>query len=193
MADPEHIRLLREGVDSWNRHRPSVDFLSSAIIFSPDLSGIDLSSELQGSQCKPKSAYAGFFLDGINLSFGSFQNANLACFSLRGANLGYGKFQGAWLSGADLQGANLESADLTDVKLGGADLRGAKLVRANLAGADLSGANIEGTDFSDTNLGGGAVFSNTQPWGSILFPDSETVGNPYSNFSGKIKRVGDLV
>ena len=192
MANQEHIRWLREGVDSWNIRRPSGSFFSSGFFF-PDLSNVNLFSELQGSQCKPKFAYAGFLLDGINLSSGYFQNANLTSFSLKGADLSYGKFQGAWLSSADLRDANLEGADLTGVKLVSADLRGAKLARANLAGANFSGAKIEGADFSNANLSDVEDASGTQPWRSILFPDSGDVEKLYLNPSGRIEKVGHLL
>ncbi len=77
--------------------------------------------------------------DGMSLSSGDLQGADL-----RGMNL----------EGADLSGRNLEGARLTGANLSGADLHGANLRKASLLGANLEGANLTGADLSEANLRG---------------------------------------
>ncbi len=118
-------------------------------------------------------------LPGADLSFGLFNNANLAGADLAGARLLKSSFTQADLSGADLSGADLSEAQLYRAKLGQTKLRRAKLratwlqevqaekadlmmadlsdadcVMANLAGAKLNGANLSGANLEAAILRG---------------------------------------
>jgi hypothetical protein len=118
MANPNHLKRLRKGVDAWNAWRerePSI---------TPDLSGAHLS----GANLR-RANLIGTDLGGAHLS-----EANLRRTNLIGTDLG-----GAHLSGADLGSAKLGGANLT-----GAILVGASLVDADITNADLTGCRIYG-------------------------------------------------
>jgi hypothetical protein len=136
MANPDHLKMLRQGVDAWNTWRerePST---------TPDLSGADL-HEVK--------------LSVADLSRANLHGADLSRADLRGANLHGADLSGADLIGADLSGANLSGAELGDANLIHADLRGANLSEANLSEANLRAAhlilaNLTGADLSEANL-----------------------------------------
>jgi uncharacterized protein YjbI with pentapeptide repeats len=126
MASEEHVKILKQGVEVWNRWRkenPGV---------RPDLHGADLSTaDLRGAN-----------LNGANLSRADLNGAILNGADLRGANL----------HEADLFGADLSVADLSQAALGGAHFFGADLSGANLREADLSGATVAYTILANLDL-----------------------------------------
>jgi hypothetical protein len=126
MANEEHLKILKQGVEAWNRWReenPEVQ---------PNISG----SDLRGSDLREAN------LHGSNLSFADLRRANLHGADLCGTNL-----RGSDLSGANLSGVYLIGADLREVHLNWANLGS-----VYLKGADLSGARLEYTSFSNTDL-----------------------------------------
>jgi hypothetical protein len=158
MANPEHLRALKRGVDDWNewvrlqrisgkasgiRH-PGAKIGASS--FWADLSEADL----QGAdlyQGKPGSGWTGIDLVGADL-----RNSNLKSIKLAWANLTGATLAGAELSGANLMSARFHGANLSGVNLSGALLGGADLLHANLRGACLNRTYFYETNFSDTDL-----------------------------------------
>jgi uncharacterized protein YjbI with pentapeptide repeats len=146
MADPQHLKLLEQGVEAWNRWR-----VENAEI-KPNLSGADLRKH---------------DLSTANLAYVNLEQANLEEVCLRGASLEQANLLKAELQAADLEKANLKYADLAEAFIGdaylrNANLKGANLGSANLCLADLAGANLYkasleeccliATDLSNTNL-----------------------------------------
>jgi len=122
MANPEHLAILRQGVEQWNKWRrenPGIEL--------PDLQLANLGS--------------------ASLIGANFNQAILMFANLNGAGLG-----GANLSGAALIGANLSMADLSAADLRGTMLTRANLRLANLRGADFAGAFASHTQFDDVDL-----------------------------------------
>src|SRR5689334_18517009 len=118
MASQEHLAILQQGVQYWNRWRsenPSV---------RPDLSGSVLSDTLP-ARGKPLASTAQF--RGINLSRTSLQRCHI---------------RGADLRDSDLKRANLDGADLRRADLRNSDLSSAQLTHVNLTLANLSRANL---------------------------------------------------
>jgi uncharacterized protein YjbI with pentapeptide repeats len=176
MANGEHLALLKQGVDTWNRWkannpdiRPNLSFATGKgiIIRGAKLSGVDLSradlsradlsrADLVGanlSEANFSEAYlSNADLIGADLSNADLSNADLIGANLIGTNLSGAKLNGVDLSKANLRGTDLSSAKLIGAKLSGANLSGAKLSGANLSGAHLSGANFKGADLSMANL-----------------------------------------
>jgi uncharacterized protein YjbI with pentapeptide repeats len=147
MANEEHLRILDQGVEAWNRWRDKNRDVQ------PDLIEADLSE--------------------ADLSRADLSEADLVGANLRGAYLGEADLGGADLNGAHLRGACLSQADLSgahliEADLAGADLAGADLSRADLSGANLDRANLErvnltqailvGTDFTNAILAGCSIY-----------------------------------
>jgi hypothetical protein len=146
MANEEHLRILKQDVEAWNRWRRErsdiAPDLSEANLFDADLSWVNLS--------------------GANLS-----NANLVRADLTNSDLSNVYLRGAHIGGADLCAADLRGADLSAADLGGADFSAANLCQADfseanlgwarfsegyLAEADLSEAIVGWTTFGDVDL-----------------------------------------
>lgn len=136
MANPEHVEILKQGVEVWNRwRRKHPDIV-------PDLSEADLN---------------GANLSGANLSETNLRLANLRWTDLGEADLKLADLRRADLSEANLReavlnGANLKGADLTEVNLRWTDLSGAHISEAVLKDADLTEAQLIGTDLSYSTL-----------------------------------------
>ena len=131
MADPQHIELIRQGIEQWNRWRKE----------NPEVM-LD---------------FHGAHLRGADLSLADLNGADFGLADLRGAGLGRAQlgradFRGAGLGWADLRGADLRGADFGGAELGGAHLERADLSGAQLGGAQLGGAHLRETIFGDTNL-----------------------------------------
>jgi hypothetical protein len=127
MANPEHLKILKQGVEVWNK------WLSDNPE-RPDFSGADLSN---------------IDLSNVDFFMGDISGADLSGTNLSGATLEDADLTYSRLTGAELRGANLIA-----VKLQNADLRSAILYWANLSYANLQGAMLDGAKFSATVLGG---------------------------------------
>ena len=109
MANPEHLALLNQGLEAWNKWR------QENLGISPDLARADLArADLNAAN-----------LTGVNLTMADLTGARLIRANLSWANL----------SGADLSGAKLARANLTGANLIGANLTLANLTLANLSKA----------------------------------------------------------
>ncbi|MDE3260110.1 MAG: pentapeptide repeat-containing protein [Gemmatimonadota bacterium] len=201
MADRQHIELLKEGVDAWNRRR-EIDQ------FTPDLSGFSFApaDPIAASVTspfvpmaklrhlpKPPAGWIGACFHGINLSGANllhtrFNRADLTDANLSNANLEHANLNEAFLCRANMQGArlndtilnqaNLIGADLTRASLNNASLQGASLTDANLTGAILTGAYLNSTwttraDFIRTDL---ADVRHLPPelWKAKLFQEDQS-------------------
>jgi hypothetical protein len=96
MANPEHLAILKQGVEVWNKWRVSVST-------KPDLSGFEF-----GTAYGPQG--------------NSYSGINLAGSDLRGARLDFGAFAHACFIDADISEASLsnihaDQADFTRAKL----------------------------------------------------------------------------
>jgi hypothetical protein len=151
MANEEHLEILGQGVEVWNRWReenPDV---------RPDLSEADLSgTDLGGADFVGANLYRAH-LTRVDLSEADITGANLSEADLSQANLSEADLSGADLIRANLSQAILSWAHLSWAHLGGADLSAADLVAANFSGAnlsraDLSNAKVFATVFADIDL-----------------------------------------
>jgi uncharacterized protein YjbI with pentapeptide repeats len=157
MANPDHLRTLRQGVDAWNAWRKKRE-----LFITPDLSEADLSgADLRGANLSRANLNgANLFradLSGANLSEADLAEADLSVANLSGADLSRVRLRRAHLSETDLSGANLSKADLSETDLNGANLIEAILIEANLSRSDLSGANLSGANLSGANLSGAVL------------------------------------
>ena len=187
MANPEHLEILKQGAEQWNKWRRGprdeeparrratlrkAKFSEREIVWATDW--VDLSGANLG-----KADLIGADLIGANLSGADLSEARLNRANLSEANL----------SGADLNRANLSEADLSEAtlrgaRLGGADLRGVNLSRANLSGADFSKAIALATIFADIDLSAAMGLETVQHVG----PSTVGVDTIYKS-RGKIPEV----
>jgi len=143
MANEEHLKILRQGVEVWNKWREENPDIQ------PDLSQADLfEAELSGVYLREAALYWAD-LSGANLARANFSGANLAR-----ADLVWADLTGANLAGADLTGANLSGANLSGANLNWVHLWRADLWRADLSGADFSSAMVGSSKFGDIDLSG---------------------------------------
>jgi hypothetical protein len=136
MANPEHLEILKRGVETWNRWR-----LDNPVIL-PDLRSADLN---------------GADLFDANLSYADISYTNLGYTDLSHANLSYANLRYARLGHADLSYVDLSHADLRLATFINAYLNSANLINANLSytdlvNIDLSHARLSGADFTDARL-----------------------------------------
>jgi uncharacterized protein YjbI with pentapeptide repeats len=149
MANREHLRILKQGVEAWNAWRRE----------NPDI--------------KPNLFRAN--LAGTSLYRVNFRKANLREANLSGTDLREGELTDADLGRANLAGifprnariingvherlstnlheANLTRANLTNAFLGGANLTRANLTHALLFSANLRGVNLRGANLHEAALG----------------------------------------
>ena len=167
MPDEEHLKILKQGVEQWNKWRlenATRPDLSGANLIGADLIGTDLIAaylsfaDLTGANLSGikliDANLIGANLSGANLSGADLIGANLSSAYLSGANLSGAYLSGAYLGGAYLSGANLRSANLRGANLSGAYLSGANLTSADLTDADLSGTRLVETDFTNATITG---------------------------------------
>lgn len=202
MANEEHIQLLREGAESWNKKREENPLIPDEI-FTPDFSKARLITHFLGSSD----------LEGASLKNGNFREAMLGPLNLKKANLQRAQFQEAFLWGIDLGEAELEDANFSEANLHSADLRGVRAEGTSFAGANLSDADLRGggfarADFTNANLAGAHIeaadlsravltgvgdITCTHPWNSVLFPEPAD-GKPRLSWSPeKIESVAGLM
>ena len=156
MANPEHLEMLKQGVEHWNQwrkeHPEVLPDLSDAILQRAKLGGANLSrADIRRVDLREAD------LSRTNLSAARLRRAILYRADLSGADLGEANVTKANLVGANLREANLSAADLSGALLSWAILQGAKLDGANLGGTSLRNANlmearVRNTIFADVDL-----------------------------------------
>jgi uncharacterized protein YjbI with pentapeptide repeats len=179
MANPEHLAILKQGVEQWNKwregHPEVVPDLREAIIGGADLYKVNFrDANLAGASLWKadlrEANLRGADLAGAHLGQSNLNKAYLYGANLSGARLGEADLGHAILDGTDIGGADLTAAHLREAHLSRADLSGAYLRLANLSRADLSGAKLVGAYLHWTNVSGanldGADFTRARARGT---------------------------
>jgi hypothetical protein len=135
MANSEHLNILKQGVEVWNRLRAENQEKAERI--QAILDGADFSGEI------PETVG----LDEPNLIEANLTGMNLSGANLRGASLQFANLNGANLSNADLTGADLRAADLLKT-----DLSGAILVECAIWGVAAWGVKLDGATQRDLRI-----------------------------------------
>lgn len=128
MANPEHLKILKQGVEVWNKmweQNPQI---------RPDLGQADLRD--------------------MNLAGVILNNARLIMADLTGANFQEAKMSNADLLHAKLENTNFTGADLSQTNFGyaKAELHGANFERTVLFMASFSQANLKNSNFNNAHL-----------------------------------------
>jgi hypothetical protein len=154
MANPEHLQILKQGVEAWNQWRRQNEAIR------PNLQGVDLGGASLGGANFDAANLHGANLSDANLDGANLGGADLHAVNLDGANLGGAYLEDATFYGASLDRANLHAANLYAVNLSGTSLQGANLSGAYLGRANLGEANLQGADVSEVGLFN-TIFGNT--------------------------------
>ena len=179
MANLEHLEILKQGVEIWNKWRQTPSGNAHNLI-NADLSGADLNGmncrqlNLSLANLRNTHFYRANLLEAnfynADLYGADLTHANLIRADLRNTNLIRSSLRNADLNGADLSWASLSDADLSSANLYGANLRGTYLNRAAISNSDLrkvnlSDADLRGAKFITTHLKGArfnlAITANT--------------------------------
>ncbi|HKP51428.1 MAG TPA: toll/interleukin-1 receptor domain-containing protein [Chloroflexia bacterium] len=172
MANPEHLKILKQGVEVWNKWREEIPI-------EPVLSDADLShANLIGANLSRAD------LGRADLSWAKLSGANLSKAYLGLANLREVDLVGADLSGADFAIANLTDANLSRADLGRADLGWANFIRTNLQGTHLHKAHMWSTVFVGVDLSEAIGLDQVQH----AWPSSIGIDTIYRS-KGKISEV----
>jgi uncharacterized protein YjbI with pentapeptide repeats len=152
MANPEHLAILQQGVEVWNKWREENPALR------PDLR---------------KAYLRKINICNANLREVDLTKANLSKANLAGAIISEAILYKSFLVEANIIGSDISSSDLRAVNLNKAQLQNTDLRRANLNEADLSGANLSGADLRKVNLGEAnlnrAILKESDISGGILY------------------------
>ena len=191
MANPEHLAILRRGVEEWNawrkKHEEVRPDLDHADLSNVDLSNVNLSSANLAGANLTEANLDGADLNGAALDQATLLQANLARATLRGATLLSADLRKAILHRADLtqanlrlailEQANLSNAILCEADLGGARLHAAKLSQANLYKTRFVDADLTETKWWKSSIDRGTNFTHSRfgPGHSVMSDYSDTV------------------
>ncbi len=156
MANPEHLKILEQGVTVWNKWReenPEVKpDLRETNFFKRNFSEANFSdTDLSEANLSEASLSEAFLLN-TNLFKANLTKATFVDANLRGANLSF-----ANLSASDLMDANCRRANFSFANLSASDLMDANCYRANFFQANLFKAILSGADFSSADFRGANI------------------------------------
>lgn len=148
MANPDHVVILRQGVEVWNRWReqnPEVQ---------PDLSGeSQVDADLVRANLSRANLQEMLFYE-AELEGADFSQSNLTKSNFTKADLFKAEFEGTVLIEADFSEAQLSEAHFSNANLSWARMRESILRETNLENADLSYVNLIRADLSGASLRG---------------------------------------
>lgn len=140
MANQEHLDILKQGVEVWNKWRrehPEIE---------PDLNGIDFDEVITALPTYMEAQNINF--DELDLEYNFFSAIhNRTVNNLRFSALVENREDGFDLVGIDLHGANLRGCSITDLQLSNVDLS-----HSDLRSADLRSTFLLETDLSEATL-----------------------------------------
>lgn len=165
MANPEHLKILKKGVEYWNKWRE------------------------ENSKIRPDLSVA--VLGKANLSKANLRGADLRVAKLIGVNLSAAILSLADLSGANLKGANLCGAHLNEVNLTLADLSGADLSLADLFRTNFSDCELNNVTFSGAILWQ-TQFNNLDLSNVHGLPETTHYGQSYIDIATFYKSQGNI-
>jgi uncharacterized protein YjbI with pentapeptide repeats len=156
MADPEHVEILRQGVEAWNNWRNSNPYLRPDLR-EINLQGVDINGAYLAEADLSRVDFSGRDLSGALLHEADFTGAKFNGTNLRKAKLGRSILFRADLIKANLEGAELQAADFRQAHLMGANLKkiylgGVEFTAAALSRADFTGSILNATVFGENYL-----------------------------------------
>lgn len=154
MANAEHLEILEQGVEVWNKWREENKSLKN-----PDLSGIHLSDKI----------FHGINLKGVNLSDAVLNRCDIEDADLTYTNFAY----------SDLRGVSFQKSMMLKTNFLGAILSVTNFTDAHLQAAIFNNSNLENSDLSYTNLNGASFIKSNLK--SVLFTKSHLADTNFTN------------
>ncbi len=170
MANPEHLAILKQGVESRNRWRREPRESDATDFRGGPIWALRRDAFLEMEKLAPLD------LQGADLNRSSLQGVNLAAVDLRGADLSRtnlsdaqlsfavlsdAKLRSAWLDSAQFPYAVFNNADLSFAHFLNANMNGALLYKANCYGTNLRGAYFHNAHLKETNFAGAKLADTT--------------------------------
>jgi hypothetical protein len=155
MANPEHLKILRQGVEIWNRWmstRIKESRLESPDLSRADLSGMDLARINFFDSILTSANLSRTNLSGANILHAYFDSVNLSQANLNLARIVASKFNNTNASQANLTDAYINECGITGLSLNQAKLHGARVHNVTFIEADLREANLVGAVVSNTSF-----------------------------------------
>jgi uncharacterized protein YjbI with pentapeptide repeats len=163
MANQEHLDILKQGVEAWNKWREEHPDIR------PDL-----------SEANHHEAH----FHGIDLHGGDLRSCDLHDADLSGSSLNRASLNGAILNGAKLYKANLDEANLHDARLHDADLSEASLRSVDLSEAHLTRTNLNRANLYKSNLNWSHFYRANLSWSRFQRASLLGTGLSESDLSG---------
>lgn len=146
MANPDHLKILKQGVKEWNEWRKDNPLLM------PDLREVKLKgAKLWGINLHGADLVSAN-LKGATLLKSNLIEADLSEANLEETRLMISEMWGAKLCKANLNGADMRMAEIGDCDMSNAILKNVNLGRANLMAANLSAADMTNCTLIETNM-----------------------------------------
>jgi uncharacterized protein YjbI with pentapeptide repeats len=171
VANQEHLDILKQGVDVWNKwreeHTDTQPDLSEANLCYTNLSYINLCEAVMNGVDLSGSTLVGANLVKAEVRVADISGANFDDANLNGADIRYASFEngnfkraslrGVWFHQSNLNGSNFSEADLSEAMLNSTRLirvnfKKAVLKKVELHLAHLRLANLREADLSDSGL-----------------------------------------
>jgi hypothetical protein len=176
MANEDHLALLKQGVEAWNKWRE----INPEI--KPDLSKADLTDlDLIGVNLNKANLYSAR-LNKSRLNTADLHDANLFHAILNGADLSDANLSEAVLNGAYLSKTNLTRANMPKTDLRGALLSTANLSKANLFQANLYFSNLFGANLTEAVLAEANLYGTRFGWALLRMTDFSRATVGWSEF-----------
>jgi uncharacterized protein YjbI with pentapeptide repeats len=154
MANQEHLAILKQGVEVWNKWRDEY----SKIL--PDLSAVNLSNANLSYANLSNVNFSEADLSGADffrnsLAFANLSRANLSRANVHESILLRANFNGANLDRTCFSGSNLREASFPNaIDINRVIINGANLIKADLSKCNLSEANFSECNLNEANLAG---------------------------------------
>lgn len=164
MANPEHLAILKQGVEVWNQwmeENPDV---------VPDLEGANLEEAgLRGANLNKAN------LREANLCNANLSHANLFEADLKNANLRKVELEETYFAQADLSGADFILANIKHAEFFSANLNGVNFTESNITRARFHLSNLDKAIFGFTVLSN-ILFKETKCLETTIHKGPSTLG-----------------
>lgn len=141
VANPEHVKILKQGVDVWNKWRKGFTNVP------PDLKETNLSQiSLKGFNFYEAD------LRWVDLSFSNLDKSELGMANINDSHFSVTSLKNARATSTNMMGSVFRMADLSEAVMTYADFREATISSCNLLGTDFLGAYFGQTVFAGLDL-----------------------------------------